>query len=401
MNKVDIQSPSLAGVKLPLKICFLSSMHPPRDKRVFDKEALSLAQAGFEVVHVAPDPGPSTVEQGVELITYQKPRGIWDRLMQFPRLYRLAATVNADCYHCNEPDSWVVGILLKLFRGSKVVFDVHEHYPSTFAESRFPLWAQRPVMGLMRAVFWLLSHFTDHLVFAKRTLAPDFVGFEHKQLLVQNFTPLAYKDGVSDKAEELAESLDDPQRPVTAIHLGLMARSRGWPELLQALDLVQFPDLRLHIVGAFSDGSQAEWARALEASGFVEDVVQDEWMPFEQAYQCLLAADIGLILFQPGIQNHVFALPHKLFDYMMAELPVIAPAFAQEVGPIVQEADCGLLVDPSDPEDIARALDFLAANPAERRRLGQNGRRAVLERYNWEAEVAHLINLYKEMAKLK
>jgi glycosyltransferase involved in cell wall biosynthesis len=125
----------------------------------------------------------------------------------------------------------------------------------------------------------------------------------------------------------------------------------------------------------------------------------EEWMPFAQAYERILASHIGLVLFQPGIQNHVYALPHKMFDYMLAGLPVIAPAFALEVAPIIKEADCGILIDPSDPEQIANALDRLVVNAQERKRLGENGRRAVLEQYNWEAEAEKLVNMYVELAK--
>ena len=137
MNESAGQSVSYELQKAPgqsMRVCFLSAKHSPLDKRVFDKEAASLAQHGFEVVHLAPQTGAAEwVQRQVRLVTYAPPRRTFDRLLQLPRLYRLAARVNADCYHCNEVDSWLVGVLLKLMRGKKVVFDVHEHYPSMFA----------------------------------------------------------------------------------------------------------------------------------------------------------------------------------------------------------------------------------------------------------------------------
>ncbi|MFN8488772.1 MAG: glycosyltransferase family 4 protein [Caldilineaceae bacterium] len=377
-----------------MKICFLSSTHPPFDKRVFDKEAVALAKEGLEVIHLAPD---KTAQKhsvaGVTIVTYIRSSGIKGRLLQLPRLYRLASQQQADCYHCNEVDSWFVGILLKLIQRKKIIFDVHEHYPSTFAESRFPLWLHPLVANLIRFLFHSLSANTDAVIFAKRSVSEDFARTKCKQVLVQNFTPLS-----ALKHEK--ETKDDAGRNehfVTAIHLGLMSRIRGWPQLIDALAKTQNKNIRVHIVGTFNDGSRSEFDRRVTELKLDERVTVEDWMPFEQAYQRILEAQIGLVLFQPGIQNHVFASPHKMFDYMLAEIPVIAPDFAVEVAPIIKEAECGILVNPADPCDIADALDYLANNKATRQSLGHNGRKAVLEQYNWECEAAKLVALYNEI----
>jgi glycosyltransferase involved in cell wall biosynthesis len=370
-------------------------MHPPHDKRVFYKEAISLAQIGFNVVHIAPGEDGVAHERGAQIVTYRRPTGILGRLIHTPRLYQLAARIDADVYHCNEVDSWFIGVLLKLMRGKKVVFDVHEHYPSTFAESRFPPWLHPLIASVIRLGFRVLTPFTDRLVFAKKSVAIDFSGFEHKQVLVQNFTLLSF--GEKERYSQTERTVKYANGPITAIHLGLISRVRGWPQLLEAITLVASERLRVHIVGTFNDGSQAKFEEQVRRLGLNHRVQVGEWMPFEEAYQRLLSADIGLVLLQPGIQNHVYALPHKMFDYMLAGLPVIAPKFAEEVAPIIQEADCGILIDTSNPAEIAEALSRLVNDQKERERLGQNGRRAVIERYNWESEAQKLLQMYLEL----
>ena len=120
------------------------------------------------------------------------------------------------------------------------------------------------------------------------------------------------------------------------------------------------------------------------------------WMAHEDALARAACGDIGVVLFQPGEQNHRLALPHKLFDAMLAGLPVIAPRFATEVAAIVKATGCGELVDAADPADIAAAIALLA-NPARRAAMGAAGREAALTRYSWTGEAARLVALYREL----
>jgi len=373
-----------------MKICFLSSMHSPRDKRVFDKEAISLVLAGHAVTHLCPgDATEPGIDRGVKIVTYARPAGIKGRLLQFFRLYRMASRENADCYHCNEVDSWFVGVLLKIFRKKRCVFDVHEHYPSTFAESRFPKWLQPMVAGSVRLVFRVLTPFTDRLILAKQTVSDDFHCSESKKVLVRNFTPLAGVDFAEDRCSILEGET------ITLVHLGLFNKVRGWPRVLDALNIMRHKNVRLEIIGEFNDGTRGEFESVVRTYKLESRIVVHDWMPFERAFQYLTNAHIGLVVFQPGIRNHVYAMPHKMFDYMAAGLAVICPDFAVEVAPVIQETGCGLLVDTSKSEDLAEKLDDLVSNPDLIHKMGLKGQQAVRDQYNWEVEVGHLVKMYK------
>ncbi len=56
-----------------------------------------------------------------------------------------------------------------------------------------------------------------------------------------------------------------------------------------------------------------------------------------------------------------------------------------------------MAVDPSSPEAIARAIDFLHQNPSVRQRMSDNGRRAVREQFNWEHEEQKLLAIYQRL----
>lgn len=370
------------------KIVFLSAAHPPLDKRVFAKEAVALAEAGYDVVHLCPrDPQmPDAWQQnGVAIETYPRPRGILGRALAVPQLALRARRSGADALHCNEVDSWVAGLLAKALTlgRQRVVFDVHEHYPSTFAESRFPPALRPTVAASLRLLFRALTPFTDRTVFAKRSVAPDFPGAQG--VLVQNFAPRAALKAV-------ARPNRAPDAPLSLIHVGLISKLRGWPQLLDAMARCAVP-VRLHVIGTFNDGTEAEFFATARRLGLADRVRHDPWMAFADMLAACAAADIGLVLFQPGTQNHVFASPHKLFDYWLAGLPVIAPDFAVEVRDFMAEAQGGLLVDPRDPAAIAGAIAQLA-DPGLRARMGDLGRAAVLQKFNWETEAEKLLAMY-------
>lgn len=382
-----MKNTATAAARGSYHICFLSGAHPPRDKRVFDKEAVSLAAAGFKVTHVAPGPPESTFERGVWIRTYPSRVGIAGRLVQLPRLFVRGKDTAADCFHCNELESWLVGLALRVTTGAQVIFDVHEDYPSVFGERRnLPGWMQRLVGAVVRVLYRTLGPRTTRIVLAKRTLASDFSHSTAKQVLVQNFTSI-------EQAQSSTAHVHLPGGTLRMIHLGLLNRVRGWPQLLEAFARMR-SDGMLEIIGKFDDDSEPDFHARARDLGISERIRMAPWLPFPEAFSRIIAADVGLVLFQPGIQNHVFALPHKLFDYMLAGLPVIVPAFAVEVAEIVRRAECGILVDVTNPDVIAAALDTLASDHELRRRLGDNGRKAVQMELNWEAEARRLIQMY-------
>jgi glycosyltransferase involved in cell wall biosynthesis len=85
-----------------------------------------------------------------------------------------------------------------------------------------------------------------------------------------------------------------------------------------------------------------------------------------------------------------------LFEYMSAGIPVIASDFPL-IRDVVLGADCGLLVQPDDTQEIATAMAHLLHDPEDAQRLGGNGLRAARERYNWKLEETKLLSLYRAL----
>jgi glycosyltransferase involved in cell wall biosynthesis len=163
-------------------------------------------------------------------------------------------------------------------------------------------------------------------------------------------------------------------------------------EMRQAVELVakEIP-IKLVMAGWVNPGARAEFLRDSESELFEFKGRLDR----AGVAQLLGRARVGMLLFHP-LPNHVNAMPHKLFEYLAAGLPVIVsdfPCWRELIG----REGCALFVDPLSPASIAEALLWLLRHPAQAAQMGQNGRRAVAENYNWERESERLLTTYAEL----
>lgn len=380
---------------MSLKICFLSFAHVFYDTRILHKECRSLAEAGFEVVHIAPDQDPNhnhTIH-GVQIELYTQRSGLLGRLIKFIDLYLRAIHLDADCYHCNEIESWIVGLLIKLFHQDKrIIFDVHEHYPSRFDEPHIPKGLGLIGKPIIHLLFRVLPKWTDYIIFAKRSVVSDFRGIKDKHDFIFNYGPLWLSSRLSKDVAPIIRQETGKGNKV-AIHIGGFSRARGWPQLLKSLTMMKYCHLEIFCFGYVHEGEDELMADA-QNLGVAHRIHLKQPIPYEQMFDYLLCADIGLMLYQPGIQNHVFAFPMKMYDYMLAGLPVIGPDFAIEVEPVVRQEKCGLLVNTADSRQIAESLDWLCEYSDLAKEMGKRGKQAIIDRYNWENEAKKLIEIY-------
>ena len=115
-------------------------------------------------------------------------------------------------------------------------------------------------------------------------------------------------------------------------------------------------------------------------------------VPFQELHAYTCSADLGLCLIRGTGKSFYYSLPNKLFEYLIAGLPVLASDFP-DMGRLVREEGVGRTVDPSDSTAIAHELVDLMGHPELRHQYGQAAREAA-KRYNWEREANKLIDLY-------
>jgi len=367
-----------------VRVLHITTVHPPFDTRIFHKQAKTLARAGYEVVLIAQHDGDEMVD-GVKIVALPKPRNRFARMFGLTwRAFHLSLRERADVYHFHDPELLPIGVLLKIFTRAKVIYDVHEDVPEQILTKHWiPCLLRRPLAGVFNTFEKLLARALDAVVVATEGIAEKFAHL--KPIVIHNYPDLGMLPNSSTRHGEGKEKV--------LVYVGGISKIRGAIEMVRALENLNSAwDVRLDLIGKFEP---PELEQELQALPGYQRVRFLGWMPPERVYTHLAKADVGLVCLHPE-PRFMVAWPVKLFEYMAAGLPVVASNFPLWKE-IVEGNRCGITVDPLDPKAIAQAIEYLLTHPEEARRMGENGRRAVEEKYNWEKEAEKLLALYKEL----
>ena len=368
------------------KIVHLTSVHGPLNFRIFYKECVSLREAGYDVVEVAPAEKDFVVD-GVQIRAIRKPKLRMLRMVLGPlQVYKKALRENGDLYQFHDPELIPVALLLRA-RGKTVVYDVHEDVPGTIAYKIYlPVTLRRLLVPIAR---WVEDNAAAHMsgiAAATDPIAERFAVNNERTISVHNF-PL------------LREFVNCPrvawrERDIAVAYVGAtMTRARGIMEAVDAIARVpEELSVRLALAGRFSNDGLREQLAHSSGWKYVDEM---GFLPREGVAKLLARTRIGLVVLHPE-PNYLRSRPVKLFEYMAAGVPVIASDFPDWRN-IVEGAGCGLLVSPEDPKSIAEAIEFLLTHPETAERMGRNGREAVERLYVWEEEKEKLFSLYNKL----
>ncbi|MCT6718331.1 glycosyltransferase family 4 protein [Acidovorax sp. K2F] len=365
-----------------MKIAHLTSAHPRDDIRIFTKECRSLAAAGHDLMLVVADGLGPEVRDGVRILDVGRARGRFDRMFRVTRrMQAQALALEADVYHFHDPELLPVGGAMRR-AGKRVVFDAHEDVPKQLLGKHYLGPITKSVLSFVFAVYERLAcRRLDGIITATPNIRDKFLRINGNTIDINNFPMIG----------ELEGNIGWDRKADEVCYVGGIAAIRGIREVVAAM-AVTHPRIRLNLVGGFAEadveqevGATPGWQQ-VNALGVRDRVgVRD----------VLARSRAGIVTFLP-VPNHVDAQPNKMFEYMSAGVPVIASHFPlwRE---IVEGNDCGLCVDPQDPAAIAGAVNRLVDDSALAQRLGENGRRAVMERYNWAAEEKKLLAFYERL----
>lgn len=361
------------------KIGHLTSVHARYDTRIFLKQCRSLASARYQVSLVVADGLGDEEKDGVRILDAGRPSGRLDRMLGATRrVLARARSLDADLYQLHDPELLPAGLALKR-AGARVVFDAHEDLPRQILSKPYLHPALRGVVSAAAARFERFAcGRLDHVVAATPNIRAKFAAMGMPVVDVNNF-PMA---------GEFEADVPWTAKEHQVCYVGGIATVRGIREVVTAMALCM-SGARLELGGKFGERGLREEVTALPGWTMVDERGFLSRAGVRGVFERSVA---GLVTLHPTTA-YLDSLPVKMFEYMSAGLPVIASNFPlwRE---IVEGNACGVCVDPMSPHEIAAAIDYLVENPDIARTMGENGRRAVLERYNWTAEERKLLELY-------
>jgi glycosyltransferase involved in cell wall biosynthesis len=369
------------------RICILSSVHQASDTRVFHRQAKSLAEAGYTVTLIAQHDRDETID-GVNIVALPKRKNRLRRMLGTWRIFRLAIRHKADVYQFHDPELIPIATLLKILTGVKVIYDIHEDVPKQILTKEWlPSFIRSPTSKLY-ALLERFSLFAFDAIFVAGDDISQHLPHSRKIVTIRNY---ASSETVKQRIET---DKKNSNAPPAVIYVGELAVDRCIREIVSAIELLE-GKARLILIGRFSDARFEQEMRA-RASTHIEFV---EWVPYDTVWSYLQKADIGVVLLRPSPNNYEASERNrKLYEYMSAGLPVIASALPSW-NDLIQGNNCGLTVNALEPHEIARTVKYLIEHPDEAKIMGENGRRAVLEKYNWEKERDKFIAVYAKLVK--
>lgn len=365
------------------RVCHLTSVHTSDDTRIFHKECVSLAHAGYDVTLVAP--GESGERDGVHIVGIgEKPVGTLNRLTSpFVRhAYETAAALDCELYHLHDPELLPYALRLKR-AGKTVVFDSHEFYALLIQEKGYiPGFLKKPASRLYGVM--------ERSVFRKL----DAVIIPCTSFGKNPFEACAKRTMIVDNLPDAGRF--PPPRPLypdaeNAVgYVGGVTAERGITNLIRACAMA---GARLHLAGPV-------WPPYLEELKKMPEFACVDYagvVPYDDVPEYCRHFSVGMSTLL-NIHQYISIdnLPTKVYEYMGIGLPVILSNTASAKA-LEKEYDSCLCVDPDRPDEIAAAIRTLLDDPERGKRMGENGYRALQERFNWQTEEKKLLGLYAEL----
>lgn len=298
------------------------------------------------------------------------------------RMIGIGVSSGADVFHSHDLNTLRVGAACKAKTGALLVYDSHElQTERNRMTTKGKAAAIKEEGGLLPSV--------DAMIVA----SPSWVTWNaelYGYLPDPTVTVLNVPEPTAiDPSKDLRSELRiQPERPIV-IYQGSIQENRG---IEPAIDAVEMLDgVTLVVIGYGYHRPALE--SLVRSRNLQEKVLFFGPVPNDELISYSASADVGLANIVNSSVSYHTSLPNKLFEYVMAGIPVVG-SDSPEIGRIVTEEGIGEVCDADDPVALADAIGRILEDPDSYSRAIS----ATSARYNWQVEQVNLTDVYGTLA---
>ena len=361
------------------RVCHVTSVHRAKDTRIFYKECVSLSK-NYDVYLVVAN-AQNEQQDGVNIIGVELPKSRLKRRLSVTKKYLpILMEIDAAVYHFHDPELIPLGKRMKS-KGKRVIFDSHEDIPQQLLGNfTIPKIFRKTVSSLYACYEKIMLRKFDALVSVTPMLTKRLKSLNNNTYEITNY-PI------------FKESDDNRKWGKSVSFAGLISRQWMHHQIVPCLkDL----DVKYLLAGGFSSNDYYVYMTNLPEWSYVDYKGK---ISHTDVVSLLQESSVGMALIDyiANVGYHEGTLGNtKLFEYMLAGIPVIATDL-RLWKEILDEFQCGICVNPNNHDEIVNAINFFIQNPKEAKKMGDNGLKAVREKYNWSTQERILLNMYKDI----
>jgi len=369
------------------------------DNRVL-KECLSLKKAGYDVSVIALfEKGLKEKEtiqnipvHRIKLKSRNLPKNLLVQLFKYTEfLLKVSLKYkDTDIVHCNDIGTLPIGVIMKKFLSKriKVIYDAHEYETETNNLKGFR-------KSLVKALEKLLIKHADAVITVSNSIANEYVRLYNikKPTLVLN-TP-TYKN--IQKKNIFREKFNISEDTTIFLYQGGLTEGRGINIILEAFKRLSTMKTKKHnskpVVVFMGYGYLQD--KIKKASREYENIYFHSAVPSDVLLDYTSSADFGLSIIEDTCLNYKYCLPNKLFEYIMAEIPVVISNLP-EMKKFVEKYKLGVVLRENTVDGLIEGINN--AMNLNKERTIENIKK-VKKLYNWENEEKKLLKVYSDLIK--